>query len=399
MKDIEFKAISFILTGYSGYTLVDFFSGGTAGILENLIGAIVGLLVSYFWHKKAIEPLAEAGNRLGVFLFSLPFVISWILITPVAYAKYIFLYEDRSYPQKIKLLDKLEADQKNSALMELKLKEVEGKIKINTSKLDNLITNKETIIKQYMEEVSAQRTIWKKSKHKAMTQYQSWVDSYRGDIGRGMTAIKNIATMLYYQDVEAEKRKIEIAKQKALQKTGVQNLSIKVQEAKTKERQIQRLKAYKKNVENRAGLSIGVFYLVMTLFGIFMESFITHLTFWITPLKGKKVIKRDELILAFKDPNFFLNLIGIDEVNYRANAVFAVLQCYINGEKLTQKNIEKHTTFNNPKTNRKYKVGKVGLEAKRLLINYNNVLKSDISNIDKHKFIITIKNYVEKKEI
>jgi len=91
MKDMFFKSISFALTGYVGYSIVEFFSDN-APLYRLVIGALFGVIFSYYWHKNAIEPMAKSNNKAMVIVLSLPFVISWVMITPNAYNLYLNKY-------------------------------------------------------------------------------------------------------------------------------------------------------------------------------------------------------------------------------------------------------------------------------------------------------------------
>jgi hypothetical protein len=373
---------------------VDFFSDN-APLYRLVAGGVLGVVFSYYWHLKTVEPMVKSKSKMGVLITSLPFVISWVLITKTAYGLYMDKFvSDNNYTLKKAKIEHLEKSLKDVSALKNKVKKEQISVTVDTSKVDYLIANKEQIVGDLMVAIGEKRKEWKHSRHRYLTDYQSYIDRYVGDIGRGKTAIRNISIMLYQEQLEAEQEKVRLAKRNALKKSGVDEVELTLKEELDKRKELKELKNEIKKIEDKDIIGLSKFYIFMFFFGVFIEVIMTNISFWISFFFSQNVKKEVEFKSVFTDKNAFLQLLEMDKPNYRANAVFAVLQCYANGEKLTQKNIEKYTTYINETTNRPYRVGKVGLEAKRVLVNHNNVLKDDLSKINENQLLKVIKSYV-----
>jgi hypothetical protein len=394
LKDIEFKLISFVATGYSVGALGAMIEGSNYDTVTQIGYIFGGITVAFVYVKKVVTPFIRIDKPLAVTLASLPFVFSWYLISDPVHAKYIDIFVDSHYREYKAESEKLRYSSKKLIDIEMDIKGKKAQVsRVNRSELFSLETNKEVEKAKIKATVEALRIEWKKSKKKITTEYHALKNRYKknyGDFGNGTVAIQDFTNMLYRERVQSLKEKFDtidsINRNKAVNssdKVLIERLKIDTERYKNLINKI-------KKIEEKDKIGIEKFQLIMILFGIFLEVFLTHISYWIGRLTPQSISNNIDIKEVVSSEKRFLKLVEMTP-NYRLNSIFAVLRCYAHGEKLTEKNIEKWSYFINNKTNQKYKTGKVGLKAKKHLLEFG-ILEDNINEID----LNVLKNIIQE---
>jgi len=377
IEDLEFKIASFLGTGYSVYTLGALINSDFYSIGQQASYLVGGSAVAFIYVKKIVQPLISMDSWKGVILASLPFVTSWYLIATPTYERMVNTFTDHHYLEYKKEASKLEkaSDKVQDLTMNVKMKKASVK-KIDRSELFSLQINKEKELSKIRNIVQQKRAEWKESRFKNTTDYDAYKKEYKkrfGDFGNGKIAINNFTRMLYENKVKSLKEKFDLEDKINIGSIVSTTDDLLIEKANIDKKRYKTLLKNIAEIEKKTTIKLPVFEKIMILFGIFLEVFLTHASYWMRKLTPKEVLKvmketaeKDEVFTKEKK---FLEVADLHP-NHKLNSLFAVMRCYAHGEKLTEKNIEKFSYFTNFNTNRKYKTGKVGLRAKRHLDEY-----------------------------